>query len=103
MTDMAGPPADLSGPADDLSASTDGVVDSTAPQTLAGQVVEGVEANCLLLDTGVDRYLLVIPNHVGRSAVRAGARLVVRGRAAPDFASHCQQGIAFLVSEVLPG
>lgn len=72
------------------------------PTTISGQVVAGVEAGCLLLDTGTAEYLLVIPGHVGRAAVRAGARLVVRGRVEPDLVSYCQQGIPFLVSEVLP-
>ncbi len=75
---------------------------SAAPTTISGQVVEGVEAGCLLLDTGAGEYLLVIPAHLGRSAVRAGARLVVRGRVEPHLVSYCQQGTPFLVSEILP-
>jgi hypothetical protein len=75
---------------------------SPPEMTLSGQVVEGVEAGCLLLDTGDGEYLLVVPGHVGRSAVRAGARLVVRGRVEPGLVSYCQQGTPFLVSEVRP-
>ncbi len=70
--------------------------------TISGQVVEGVEAGCLLLDTGDGQFLLVIPGHVRRSAVRAGGRLVVRGRVEPGLVSYCQQGTPFLVSEVRP-
>lgn len=74
---------------------------SPAPETtITGQVVEGVEAGCLLLATSAGEYLLVIPPHIGRSAVRAGARLVVRGRVEPDLVSYCQQGTPFVVSEV---
>lgn len=70
--------------------------------TISGQVVEGVEAGCLLLEYAGTEYLLVIPESVGRSAVRAGARLVVRGRVEPGLVSYCQQGTPFLVSEVRP-
>jgi hypothetical protein len=73
-----------------------------AELTVSGQVVEGVEAGCLLLETGAEQYLLVVPGHVDRSAVRAGARLVVRGRVEPGLVSYCQQGTPFLVSEVHP-
>jgi hypothetical protein len=75
---------------------------SPAETTITGRVVEGVEAGCLLLDTGAGEYLLVIPHHVGRSAVRAGARLVVRGRVDPGIVSYCQQGTPFVVSDVRP-
>ena len=74
----------------------------SAEMTISGQVVEGVEAGCLLLDTGTAEYLLVVPGRVDRSAVRAGARLVVRGRVEPSLVSYCQQGTPFLVSEVRP-
>ncbi len=74
----------------------------SAPTTISGRVVEGVEVGCLLLDTGADEYLLVIPKRIGRSAVRAGTRMVLRGRVEPGFVSYCQQGIPFLVSEILP-
>ncbi len=73
-----------------------------AAMTISGQVVEGVEAGCLLLAYGGVEYLLVIPESVGRSAVRAGARLVVRGQVEPGLVSYCQQGTPFLVSEVHP-
>ncbi|MBX6357008.1 MAG: hypothetical protein IRZ05_14290 [Micromonosporaceae bacterium] len=70
--------------------------------TITGRVFEGVEAGCLLLDTGAGDYLLVVPRHLDRSAVRAGARLVVRGRVEPGLVSYCQQGTPFLVSEIRP-
>jgi hypothetical protein len=70
--------------------------------TISGRVVEGVEAGCLLLDTGDGLFLLVLPGDVGRSAVRAGARLEVRGRVEAGLVSYCQQGTPFLVSEVRP-
>jgi hypothetical protein len=74
----------------------------SADLTISGQVVEGVEAGCLLLDTGTAQYLLVLPGHLDRSAVRAGARLVVRGRVERGLVSYCQQGTPFLVNEVRP-
>lgn len=95
------------------------MTERSAEVTISGQVVEGVEAGCLLLDTGDGLFLLVIPRDavipgdavssgdaassggVG-SAVRAGARLVVRGRVEPGLVSYCQQGTPFLVSEVRP-
>jgi hypothetical protein len=76
--------------------------DPPAELTISGQVFEGVEAGCLLLDTGAGEYLLVIPQHVEGSAVRAGARLTVRGRVEAGLVSYCQQGTPFLVSEILP-
>jgi hypothetical protein len=90
------------------------MADPPGQMTISGQVVEGVEAGCLLLDTGDELFLLVIPGGaviaggavvpggVGPSAVRAGARLVVRGRVEAGLVSYCQQGTPFLVSEVRP-
>lgn len=74
-----------------------------AQMTITGQVVEGVEAGCLLLHTADSKdYLLVMPAGVDRSAVRAGARLRVRGQFQPGLMSYCQQGTPFVVSEVGP-
>jgi hypothetical protein len=70
--------------------------------TLTGVVVEGVEANCLLLQAPEGLYLLVAPAGVDRSPIRAGARLTVRGRLEPDLVTTCQQGTPLLVSEVRP-
>lgn len=66
--------------------------------TLSGQVVEGVEAGCKLLDTGSEQYLLT-----GDAAeeLRIGDTATVRGRERPDLLSTCQQGIPFEVAEVL--
>jgi hypothetical protein len=79
---------------------------STTPvpeQTLSGQVIEGVEPGCLLLRAAEGDFLLVVPAGQDRSIVRAGARIVVRGRAEPGMVTTCQQGTPFLVSEVRPG
>jgi len=99
---MSSPPPPSSSPFSPGSPSSPSSSGSPGESTLTGQVVEGVEVGCLLLDTGAGEYLLVIPQHVDRSAVRAGARLVVRGRVEPGLVSYCQQGTPFVVSDVRP-
>lgn len=66
--------------------------------TLTGRVVEGVEAGCMLLDTGTEQYLLT-----GEAAddLALGGTVTVRGRERPDLLSTCQQGVPFEVTEVL--
>lgn len=66
--------------------------------TLTGEVIEGVEAGCLLLQTDAGEYLLFgepVEN------LRTGGTVTVRGQMRPDMASTCQQGTPFEVTEVL--
>jgi hypothetical protein len=70
--------------------------------TVTGTVVEGVEPRCLILQTSGKDYLLMLPASMDRSTVRAGAKLVVRGRLQPGMMSYCQQGTPFMVSSVSP-
>jgi hypothetical protein len=73
-----------------------------AELTLTGVVIEGVEPNCLLLESPGGQYLLVAQAGVDRSLIRAGARITVRGRVAEGLMSTCQQGTPFLVSDARP-
>jgi hypothetical protein len=75
---------------------------SAAEMTLTGDVFDGVEPGCLLLRASGRDYLLVLPKSVDRAAVRAGARLTVRGRIQSGLVSYCQQGTPLVVSEVRP-
>jgi hypothetical protein len=63
--------------------------------TLTGTVTAGVEPHCLLLDG----YLLVGGD---RAVIRAGARLTVTGRVAPDLVTTCQQGTPLVVTTARP-
>ena len=66
--------------------------------TLTGQIVEGVEAGCRLLDD----YLLLPGPGVSRDEIRAGLTVTVRvGKAQPGMMTTCQQGTPFIVTEVL--
>lgn len=76
---------------------------SGSEMTVSGTVVEGVEPSCLILQTSGKDYLLMLPASMDRSKVRAGAKLVVRGRLQPGMMSYCQQGTPFMVSSVSPG
>jgi hypothetical protein len=76
---------------------------SGAEMTISGTVVEGVEARCLILQTTGKDYLLMLPASIDRSTVRAGAKLVVRGRLQPGLMSYCQQGTPFMVSSLSAG
>jgi hypothetical protein len=71
--------------------------------TLTGSVVEGVESNCLLLESPGGAYLLLTEPGVDRSLIRPGARITVRGRIDEGIMTTCQQGIPFMVAEVGPG
>lgn len=74
---------------------------STSPSggemTLTGQIVEGVEAGCRLLDD----YLLLPGPGVSRDEIRAGLTVTVRGRVERGMMTTCQQGTPFIVTEVL--
>jgi Histidine kinase-, DNA gyrase B-, and HSP90-like ATPase len=68
--------------------------------TVVGMVTEGVEANCLLLDTGSGtRYLLVGGE---RAELRTGARVAVTGRVDRGLLSTCQQGEPLVVASIEP-
>jgi hypothetical protein len=59
-----------------------------------------VEAGCTLLISQGAQYLLL----GGDPAVlRAGQRVIVRGKAEPGVATTCQQGVPFIVAEAKPG
>lgn len=67
--------------------------------TLTGQVVEGVEAGCRLLNN----YLLLPGPGINRDSFAPGATVTVRGRVEEGMMTTCQQGTPFVVSEVLSG
>lgn len=65
--------------------------------TVAGTVVEGVGARCLLLGEGEGLWLLV-----GHTAgLAAGDTVTLRGTAVNGMATTCQQGRPLWVDEVL--
>ena len=66
--------------------------------TLTGEVVEGVEAGCLVLQTDTGEYLLI-----GETAQELpfGETVTVRGQPQPGMATTCQQGTPFEVTEVV--
>jgi hypothetical protein len=66
-------------------------------RTITGEVIEGVEAGCVLLRTKDQDYLLV----GGEDEVQIGRTATVRGYAEPDLATICQQGTPFVVLEVV--
>jgi uncharacterized protein DUF5818 len=68
--------------------------------TVTGMVREGVEPNCLLLESEQgDRYLLVGGE---RNELQTGSRVRVTGRVDPDLVSTCQQGEPLVVSSIEP-
>jgi hypothetical protein len=67
--------------------------------TVTGTVREGVEPGCLLLDAEQGRYLLIGGD---RGELRAGTRVQVTGRVAPDLVSTCQQGEPLVVASIEP-
>ena len=69
------------------------------PVRLTGTVVEGVEADCLVLDTGEERYLLLGGD---RDRLAPRSRVVVTGVLEPDTPTTCMEGIPLRVREVSP-
>ena len=65
-------------------------------KTLTGKITAGVEPGCLLLDG----HLLVISDSRLKAAAKAGASVVVTGRAEKGTATTCQQGTPFVVTAV---
>lgn len=64
--------------------------------SVEGTVVAGVEATCVLLQTGSENYLLLGADP--RVAV-PGRRIAVRGKVEPGMATICMQGTPLVVSE----
>jgi hypothetical protein len=72
---------------------------TTGEMTITGQVVEGVESGCLVMQSGGTTYQLIGGD---KQVLRAGSSVVVRGRPNPGLATICQQGTPFEVTEVRP-
>jgi hypothetical protein len=72
---------------------------ATGEMTLTGRPESGVEAGCIVLQSGDTLYLLVGGD---RELLRSGRPVVVRGRLAQGLATTCQQGTPFQVAEVRP-
>lgn len=68
--------------------------------SVSGEVVEGVEAGCLLLQTPGTLYLLIGGD---RAALQVGKRVTVVGTPQPGLMSTCQQGTPFQVVSVRSG
>jgi hypothetical protein len=66
--------------------------------TVRGTVAEGVEAGCLILNTGTAQYLLL---GADPTIAVAGAEIEVTGRAEPGAMTTCQQGTPFNVQKTL--
>lgn len=66
--------------------------------TVRGTVSAGVEAGCLILDTGTAQYLLL---GADPAIAVAGAEIEVTGRAEPGAMTTCQQGTPFQVQKTL--
>ncbi len=64
--------------------------------TVRGTVAAGVEAGCLILDTGTTQYLLL---GADPAIAVAGAQVEVTGRAEPGAMTTCQQGTPFAVQK----
>ncbi len=80
--------------------------DPTAPTgkpgsttTVVGVVAAGVEAGCLVLETGSETLLLL---DVRAQDAPEGARLRVTGSREPDLMTTCQQGTPFRVVRAVP-
>lgn len=64
--------------------------------TVRGTVTAGVEAGCLILDTGTAQYLLL---GADPAIAVAGAEVEVTGRTEPGGMTTCQQGTPFHVQK----
>lgn len=69
-----------------------------AQRTITGEVVAGVEMGCVLLRTGDGREHLLVGDI---DALRMDATATVRGHPDPDLMTTCQQGVPFVVNEVV--
>lgn len=91
------PPSDSEDPLTDPVPSPTGKREATT--TVTGVVTAGVEAGCLLLDTGSETLLLL---GVSPADAREGTRVRVSGSRSPGTATTCQQGVPFRVTRILP-
>lgn len=66
--------------------------------TVRGTVSAGVEAGCLILDTGSAQYLLL---GADPAVAVAGAQVEVTGQAEPGAMTTCQQGTPFQVTKTV--
>ncbi len=71
-----------------------------ANQSITGKVVEGVEANCLLLQDPAGPHLLIFHDPALRASAVVGGEITVVGYARPAMMSNCQQGTPFIVSAI---
>lgn len=85
-----GPPGPVTPPG-----RTPPIVDETQ---LTGDLIEGVEAGCIVLQTDRGDYLLL--GEATRD-LPIGATVTVRGQERTDLSTICQQGTPFEVTEVL--
>jgi hypothetical protein len=74
---------------------------SAGPETtLSGQVEAGVEASCLIMQTGGKTYLLLGGD---KNIVKAGNNVVVRGHIVKGVMSYCMQGQPFQITDARLG
>lgn len=84
-------------PSRPAAAPTSGSRAGASGMSVSGEVVEGVEAGCLLLQTPGTLYLLIGGD---RAALQVGKRVTVVGTPQPGLMSTCQQGTPFQVVSV---
>ena len=72
----------------------------TGQLTTTGTLRAGVEPGCVLLHADQGPIYLLVGGD--RTRMRAGGRVQVTGRHAPDLLSTCQQGEPLLVSAIEP-
>jgi hypothetical protein len=68
--------------------------------TVTGTVHAGVEPGCVLLHADQGTIYLLVDGDRGK--LRAGGRVQVRGRPAPDLLSTCQEGEPLRVASIRP-
>lgn len=92
-----GPPTSTEDPLSDPTPAPTGKPPNVT--TVTGVVSAGVEAGCLLLDTGSETLLLL---GVSPADAREGTQVRVTGSRSPGTATTCQQGVPFRVTRILP-
>jgi hypothetical protein len=70
-----------------------------AEETITGQLIEGVEAGCVLLRTDAGAEYLLLGEQVDE--LRIGSTVTVRGYADPGAVTTCMQGVPFYLQEVV--
>jgi hypothetical protein len=77
--------------------TSDGAGTTAGPDmTISGQVEAGVEANCLVMNSGGRLYLLLGGD---RNVIKAGNNVEARGHVVKGIMSYCMQGQPFQVTE----